>query len=268
MLIRETDHRVVTVDKLTYAGNLESLAEVQRLIRVTGSCRWTSCDAAAMRALFAEQRPDGVIHLAAESHVDRSIDGAGDFIETNVVGTFTLLQESAALLAERSARPTRRRSASCTFRRTKCSARSARRVCSPRTRPTRRNRRTRRARRRADHFARAWFHTYGLPIDHDQLLEQLRAVSVSGKADPAHDSAARFTGKPLPVYGAARTCATGCSSTIMRARCSRVLESGVPGETYNIGGGGERTNLDVVRDDLRAARRAGAATRRCRPHAR
>ena len=90
-LIRETPHRVLVVDKLTYAGNLASLAPVAGDPRF-GFLRADIADAAAMRAAMAEFRPDVVMHLAAESHVDRSIDGPGEFVQTNVVGTFTLLQ--------------------------------------------------------------------------------------------------------------------------------------------------------------------------------
>lgn len=92
-LVRETDYTVVNVDKLTYAGNLESLAEVDASPRYVFA-QVDVGDAAAVRQLFAEHEPAGVLHLAAESHVDRSIDGPVAFVETNVVGTFTLLQES------------------------------------------------------------------------------------------------------------------------------------------------------------------------------
>src|SRR5215212_7558153 len=93
MLVRDAGYRVVTVDKLTYAGNLESLEDVleapnHRFVRVDVA------DAAALRSAFTDSQPDGVIHLAAESHVDRSIDGPGEFVHTNIVGTFTLLQEA------------------------------------------------------------------------------------------------------------------------------------------------------------------------------
>jgi dTDP-glucose 4,6-dehydratase len=89
--IRETDHQVVVVDKLTYAGNMDSLAPVSNDPRYVFE-RADIADAARMRELFERYRPDAVMHLAAESHVDRSIDGPGEFIQTNVVGTFTLLQ--------------------------------------------------------------------------------------------------------------------------------------------------------------------------------
>ena len=94
-LIRETDHEVVNVDKLTYAGNLDSLAEALDDPRHHFE-RVDICDADEVRRVFEEHRPDAVMHLAAESHVDRSIDGPGEFIRTNVVGTFTLLQAARA----------------------------------------------------------------------------------------------------------------------------------------------------------------------------
>ena len=94
-LIRETDHEVVNVDKLTYAGNLESLAEAGEDPRHHFE-QVDICDADAVAAVFEKHRPDAVMHLAAESHVDRSIDGPGAFIQTNVVGTFTLLHAARA----------------------------------------------------------------------------------------------------------------------------------------------------------------------------
>src|SRR5437868_2715860 len=90
-IIRETEHQVLVVDKLTYAGNLDSLAPVSNDPRYAFA-RADVADAPKMRELFESYRPDAVMHLAAESHVDRSIDGPGEFIQTNVVGTFTLLQ--------------------------------------------------------------------------------------------------------------------------------------------------------------------------------
>ena len=92
-LIAQTAHRVVNVDCLTYAGNLESLAEAREDPRHAFH-RVDICDAPELRAVFEREQPDAVLHLAAESHVDRSIDGPADFVRTNVVGTFTLLQES------------------------------------------------------------------------------------------------------------------------------------------------------------------------------
>src|SRR5262245_2047076 len=93
MLVRDGRYRVVTVDKLTYAGNVESLGEAfdapnHRFVKAD------IADTAGMRALFDDEHPVGVLHLAAESHVDRSIDAPADFVQTNLVGTFTLLQES------------------------------------------------------------------------------------------------------------------------------------------------------------------------------
>ncbi|MDP1957375.1 MAG: GDP-mannose 4,6-dehydratase, partial [Rhodocyclaceae bacterium] len=88
LLIAASDWRIVNIDKLTYAGNLASLAEAGRDPRHI-FCHHDICDRPAMDALLAEYRPDGIIHLAAESHVDRSIHGPGDFVQTNVVGTYT-----------------------------------------------------------------------------------------------------------------------------------------------------------------------------------
>ena len=129
-------------------------------------------------------QPDWVMHLAAESHVDRSIDGPGEFIQTNLVGTYVMLQ--AALAYWRGLPPARRKTSASTISRpTKCSARSATTACSAKTRLMRRNSPYSASKAGSDHLVRAWRHTYGLPVVVDQLLEQLRALSFPGKADSA-----------------------------------------------------------------------------------
>ena len=157
------------------------------------------CDASALREIFAEHSPAAVLHLAAESHVDRSIDGPGEFIHTNVVGTFTLLQESAALLAVASA-PTR-----ASFRFVHVSTDEVfgslgPTGSSPRARPTARTRRTRRARRRADHLARAWFTPTGCRSITTNCSNNYGPYQFPEKLIPLVIQHAP-QGKPLPVYG-------------------------------------------------------------------
>ena len=147
-LIADTPHSVVVVDKLTYAGNLDSLAAGRRRIPATASSGPTSSTPRAMRRIFADARPDVVMHLAAESHVDRSIDGPDAFIQTNVVGTFALLEAALGYWRELEDERRRQLSASITSRPTRCSARSAPTAASPRTRPTGRTRPIRPPRRR------------------------------------------------------------------------------------------------------------------------
>jgi len=143
--LNTSDEAVLNVDKLTYAGNLGTLKSQQGNPKHV-FVRADICDRAAMDALFAEHKPRAVLHFAAESHVDRSIHGPADFVQTNVVGTFTLLEATGT----RWTKPRRQRSASCTSRPTKSSARCPRPIRSSpkprRTRPIARIRRPRRAR--------------------------------------------------------------------------------------------------------------------------
>ena len=140
-----------------------------------------------MARVFAEHRPTAVLNLAAETHVDRSIDGPRPFIDTNIVGTFVLLEAARAFVGAARRRPRATRSAFCTCRPTRSTARWAPTGCSARRRPTRRTRRTRRARRRRIIWCARIPHLRPAGADH-QLLEQLRTVSVSRKADPADDA--------------------------------------------------------------------------------
>jgi dTDP-glucose 4,6-dehydratase len=168
-------------------------------------------------ARLREHRPDGVIHLAAESHVDRSIDGPGEFVQTNVVGTSTLLQE--ALRHWRELPASRPRSASTTSRPTRCTGRSGD-GRSPRPRRTPRTRRTPPARPRPTPRARVASHVRAAG-GHDELLEQLRAVPVPEKLIPLVIQRALAGGR-CRYTARARTCATGCTWTTTRTPCSRV----------------------------------------------
>jgi NAD(P)-dependent dehydrogenase (short-subunit alcohol dehydrogenase family) len=143
--VAATDHHVLVVDKLTYAGNLDSLVPVKDHPRFR-FVRADIADAAAMKAALADFQPDVILHLAAESHVDRSIDGPAAFVETNVVGTFVLLQQRSAIGA-RCPRPKRRASAFTMSRPTRCSGRSMRMGTSARIRPIGQTHLTQRRRR-------------------------------------------------------------------------------------------------------------------------
>jgi dTDP-glucose 4,6-dehydratase len=160
-LIAETDYTVVNVDKLTYAGNLESLTSVAENERYHFH-KVDICDGEAVHSLFSKYSPDGVLHLAAESHVDRSIDAPGDFIQTNVVGTFTLLQEA---LRHWKALPENRRDA---FRFVHVSTDEVFGSLGPtglftETTPYQPNSPYSASKAASDHLVRAWHHTYGLP---------------------------------------------------------------------------------------------------------
>ena len=184
-LIEKSKHKVLVLDKLTYAGNLESLTTV------AGNARYRFeqvdiVDTAALRRVFEEYSPDVVIHLAAESHVDRSIDGPAQFIQTNIVGTFSLLETS---LSHWRALPSSRR-ADFRFHHVSTdevfgSLGATGSFCEETAyRP---NSPYAASKAASDHLVRAWHHTYGLPVVDHQLLQQLRPLSFPRKIDSAHD---------------------------------------------------------------------------------
>src|SRR3712207_6520457 len=263
-LIRETAYRVVNLDKLTYAGNLESVEPVCGDPRYH-FVRADVCDAAQMRALFEELRPDGVIHLAAESHVDRSIDGPADFIQTNVVGTFVLLQE--ALRHCRSLAHDDR-AAAARFRFVHVStdevfgSLGAEGLFTEET-PYRPNSPYSASKAGADHLARAWFHTYGLPVVTTNCSNNYGPYQFPEKLVPLMILNA-VAGKALPVYGRGENVRDWLYVDDHADALIRAFERGVPGETYNVGGNSERRNIDVVRaictlvDELAPDARVGA----------
>ena len=191
--------------------------------------------------------------MAAESHVDRSIDGPAQFIQTNVVGTFALLQ--AALAYWRALEPARRAtpSASITSRPTRSSARSAPTAPSPRTTPYRPNSPYSASKAASDHLVRAWHHTYGLPVVITNCSNNYGPYQFPEKLIPLMILNA-LEGKPLPVYGNGENVRDWLYVDDHARALLLVAEEGAVGETYNIGGHNERTNIDVVEADLRARR--------------
>ncbi|AMJ63895.1 dTDP-glucose 4,6-dehydratase [Bosea sp. PAMC 26642] len=243
-LIGETAHSVCVVDKLTYAGNLASLA------LVSGSNRFRFeqadiCDAAAMQALFADFAPDVVMHLAAESHVDRSIDGPDDFIQTNIVGTFALLQEALRYwrgLAEDRKVAFRFHHISTDevfgslgdeglFRED-----TAYQPNSPYSA----------SKAASDHLVRAWHHTYGLPTVMTNCSNNYGPYHFPEKLIPLMIINA-LEGKPLPVYGSGQNVRDWLFVDDHADALLLVAQKGVLGETYNIGGHNEMANIEVVR---------------------
>ncbi|MDB4885282.1 MAG: dTDP-glucose 4,6-dehydratase [Gemmatimonadetes bacterium] len=244
MLVADGGCTVVNVDALTYAGNLDSVAGVAD----SAHYRFEHADirdAAAMRAVFERHRPDAVIHLAAESHVDRSIDGPRAFVETNVTGTFVLLEE--ALRHWRGLHGAARER----FRFVHVStdevygslgATGLFTEASP-YRPSSPYSATKAA---SDHLARAWHHTYGLPVVTTNCSNNYGPCQFPEKLIPLTIVNA-LAGRPLPVYGAGENVRDWLfvddHARALRLACER----GVPGETYNVGGLNERRNIDVVR---------------------
>lgn len=244
-LIAETEHRVANVDKLTYAGNVESLGPAGHHPRY-GFHHVDICDAAALRTVFDLERPDAVVHLAAESHVDRSIDGPGAFIQTNVVGTFTLLQETLRYWrsldqADRAAFRLIHVSTDEVF-----GALGSDGLFTEST-PYDPSSPYSASKAGSDHLARAWHRTYGLPVIVTNCSNNYGPYQFPEKLIPLMIAKA-VAGQPLPVYGRGENVRDWLYVDDHARALRRVVEGGRPGETYNIGGGNERRNIDVVTD--------------------
>lgn len=243
-LARETEYAIVNLDKLTYAGNLDSVAEA------AGSRRYhfehaDIGDSGRVRQILATYRPKAIMHLAAESHVDRSIDAPAEFIRTNVMGTFALLQEA------RRFRESLPESEQRTFRFIHVSTdevygslgpteafseSSAYAPSSPYSA----------SKAGADHLVRAWRHTYGLPTIVTNCSNNYGPYQFPEKLIPLmiHHG---LKGQSLPVYGRGENVRDWLHVDDHADALIRVLERGTPGETYNVGGRSERRNVDVVR---------------------
>jgi len=243
-LVTETPHRVVVVDALTYAGNLDSLASVAREERFAFE-RADICDAEAMRALLAQYKPDVIMHLAAESHVDRSIDGPGAFIQTNVMGTFTLLQ--AALGYWRQLSPEQREVFHFQHISTdEVFGSLGEDGCFHEDYPYQPTSPYSASKAASDHLVRAWQHTYGLPTLVTNCSNNYGPYHFPEKLIPLVILNA-LEGAPLPVYGTGENVRDWLYVDDHAAALILVAEQGVPGETYAIGGHNERRNVDVVR---------------------
>ena len=246
LLMAESDWRIVNIDKLTYAGNLESLAELadlgdpQRHI----FSRTDICDRAALDSLFAEHQPVGVIHLAAESHVDRSIHGPGDFIETNISGTYTLLEAARAYWSALEAAP------KTAFRFHHVSTDEVFGSLGDtglfvETSPYQPNSPYSASKAASDHLVRAWHHTYGLPTVITNCSNNYGPCQFPEKLIPLmiHNA---VSDKPLPIYGKGDNVRDWLHVDDHARALRLVFERGIVGDTYNIGGHNEKTNLDVV----------------------
>jgi dTDP-glucose 4,6-dehydratase len=235
---------VVTADKLTYAGNLDSLAPVLSS-PLHAFEQVDVCDGPALRALFERHRPDAVVHLAAESHVDRSIDGPGDFVRTNVVGTFTLLEEARRHWSSLSG-PEKD-----AFRFVHVSTDEVFGSLGPEGRfdeetPYRPSSPYSASKAGSDHLVRAWHHTYGLPTLTTNCSNNYGPYQFPEKLIP-HVILNALAGRPLPVYGRGENVRDWLFVDDHAEALAQVLERGRPGATYAVGGDSERRNIDVVR---------------------
>lgn len=252
---------VVVVDKLTYAGNLSSLRDIADNPRFN-FVKADICDRAAMNRAFAAHKPDGVMHLAAESHVDRSITGAAAFIQTNIMGAFTLLE--AALAYQRSIP----RGCADKFRFLHVSTDEVFGSLGENgffTEDTRYDPRSPYSASKAssDHLARAWAHTYGLNVLISNCSNNYGPYHLPEKLIPLIILNA-LEQKPLPVYGDGQYVRDWLYVEDHARALALILEKGEPGESFNVGGGNERANLHVVQQicDFIDARRPGERPRR------
>ena len=275
LLVEEKGASVINLDKLTYAGNSESLADLD------GNPNYAFeqvdlCDAAALTEVFAKHQPGAVTHLAAESHVDRSIDGPGEFIQTNIVGTFNLLQASLAywrslpeaVRVESSSVETDSEPESCSSlelktRTSNCTTKSDFRFLhvstdevygslaadapgfsethaydphSPYSA----------SKAASDHLARSWADTYGLPVLVTNCSNNYGPYQFPEKLIPVVILKC-LRGEPIPVYGKGENIRDWLYVTDHAEALHTVLTKGRVGETYNIGGNNEQTNLDLIK---------------------
>ncbi|MEM7789909.1 MAG: dTDP-glucose 4,6-dehydratase [Verrucomicrobiota bacterium] len=242
-LLVSRGHCVLSIDKLTYAGNPDSLGDLES-VEAYRFLHADICDAAAMRKAFKEFRPEAVMHLAAESHVDRSIDGPMEFVHTNVGGTVTLLESAREFWFSPQSKINAPRflhvstdevygslgeggAFSETTRYDPHSPYSASKASS-------------------DHLARAWHSTYGLPVLVTNCSNNYGPYQFPEKLIPVVILKALF-GEPIPVYGKGENVRDWLYVEDHAEALLQVLENGRVGETYNIGGNNEMRNIDLVR---------------------
>jgi dTDP-glucose 4,6-dehydratase len=243
-LIRDTDWQVANVDKLTYAGNLESLAEARASNRHR-HYKLDICDRVAIEQVFREVQPDAVLHLAAESHVDRSIDGAAPFIETNVIGTYTMLDVALAYWRTLDAEArTRFRFQHISTDEVFGSLGEVGKFTE--ATPYAPNSPYSASKAASDHLVRAWRHTYGLPTLTTNCSNNYGPYHFPEKLIPLIIIRA-LRGQRLPVYGRGANVRDWLHVEDHAEALTLVLRKGRAGETYNVGGDSERRNIDVVR---------------------
>ena len=244
-LIEHTEHHVLNLDKLTYAGNLESLHSIASNTRYE-FVQADIVDQAAVSAVLERFRPQAIMHLAAESHVDRSIDGPAAFIQTNIVGTYSLLEATRAYW---SALPSAEREA---FRFHHVSTDEVYGDLHgvddlfTETTPYAPSSPYSASKAASDHLVRAWQRTYGLPVLLTNCSNNYGPYHFPEKLIPLVILNA-LAGKPLPVYGNGLQVRDWLYVEDHARALLKVVTEGQVGETYNIGGHNEQTNLEVVR---------------------
>jgi dTDP-glucose 4,6-dehydratase len=258
-LIRETPHEVLVVDKLTYAGNLDSLTPAARDPRFR-FVRADIADALRIRNIIQEYRPDVIMHLAAESRVDRSIDAPAEFIQTNIVGSYILLEAALAYwralsLPQRSDFRFHHISTDEVFGSLELDGQFTE------DSPYRPNSPYAASKAASDHLVRSWYHTYGLPVVLSNCSNNYGPYHFPEKLIPLMILNC-LERKPLPVYGNGEQVRDWLFVEDHARALILIAGQGRVGESYNIGGNSERTNIEVVRaicslmDDMMPDRKA------------
>lgn len=239
-LIKNTEHSVVCLDKLTYAGNLETLKEVSDSDRYAFE-QADICDRNAVETIFKKHQPDAIMHLAAESHVDRSIDGPAEFIQTNLVGTFTLLDVSRNYAKDKPDFRFHHISTDEVYGdlpldNSLFTEETPYNPSSPYSA----------SKAGSDHLVRAWHRTFGLKTMVTNCSNNYGPYHFPEKLIPLVILNA-LEGKPLPVYGKGEQVRDWLFVEDHARALVKVCTEGVPGETYNIGGHNEKQNIEVVK---------------------
>ncbi|MFV9616761.1 MAG: dTDP-glucose 4,6-dehydratase, partial [Gammaproteobacteria bacterium] len=242
--INETNHEIINLDALTYAGNLESLADVDKNPGYAFE-HVNICDIKELERVFNQHQPDAIMHLAAESHVDRSIDGPAAFIQTNIVGTYNLLDVAKKYWDELEGE----KKAAFRFHHVSTdevygdleetgyfTEETSYQPSSPYSA----------SKASSDHLVRAWFRTYGFPVVITNCSNNYGGYQFPEKLIPLVTLNA-LEGKPLPIYGKGDQVRDWLHVDDHARALRLVLETGKTGETYNIGGHNEKTNLEVVK---------------------
>jgi dTDP-glucose 4,6-dehydratase len=243
-LIQQSDYTVINLDKLTYAGNLESLKEVDNSPRYHFE-QVDICDPLGLQRVFEQHQPEIVMHLAAESHVDRSIDGPAAFIQTNIVGTYTLLEAARNYWKNLSEdEQTRFRFHHISTDEVYGDLGDSPGLFTEST-PYAPSSPYSASKASADHLVRAWFRTYGLPVVVTNCSNNYGPYQFPEKLIPLTILNA-LEGKPLPIYGRGDQVRDWLYVEDHARALSLVAADGAVGETYNIGGHNEKQNLEVV----------------------
>lgn len=262
-ILNSTNDSVINLDKLTYAGNLESLVSVEKDPRYQ-FIQADICDRAALDKIFSENQPDAVMHLAAESHVDRSIDGPSDFIQTNIVGTYTLLEASRQYwmslnLGKKQAFRFHHISTDEVY-----GDLEGPEDLFTETTPYAPSSPYSASKASSDHLVRAWKRTYGLPTIITNCSNNYGPYHFPEKLIPLVILNA-LEGKSLPIYGKGNQIRDWLFVEDHARALYKVVTEGAVGETYNIGGHNEKQNIEVVNticillDQLKPASQQGLA---------